>query len=177
MKRLFRLSIKYPSQMPPRCCALDPIPAKYVEHLFDDTFKATWNRKFAEYSVRARVYCPKKWCREWIKPERIQERNGRKYAKCTRCETRVCCDCMGKWHDSRKCSRDEVARQSLQQSKEEGWQRCFDCRERIELKEGSNHMTWYVAIPIPSTFLEMLTLKQPVWFSVLHNLRSKLEEL
>lgn len=155
MKRLFKLSTKDPSHMPPKCCTSDPIPVKYVQHLFDNKFKRNWNRKFQEYSTRHRVYCPKKSCNQWIKPERIQERNGRKYAKCNRCDTKICCTCVGRWHDTRKCPRDEATRQVLQKAEEMGWQRCFNCHELIELKEGCNHMTWYVQIPGPTSPCEV----------------------
>lgn len=144
LTRSFRLSIKDPAQMPPKCCTSDHIPLKHVERLFDDHFKRTWNRKFAEFSTRNRIYCPKKSCGAWIKPGRMHERNGRKFARCGRCDTKVCCACNGKWHESRKCPRDEETRQILQQAKELGWQRCFSCQALVELSEGCNHMTWYV---------------------------------
>lgn len=143
LKRNFKISIKDPSQMPPKCCT-NNIPVELVSDLFSTEFKKNWNRKFAEYSTRNRIYCPKKSCGMWVKPERIHERNGRKYAKCSRCDTKICGACNGKWHESRKCPRDEETRQILQQAKENGWQQCFSCRTLIELKEGCNHMTWYV---------------------------------
>ncbi|RYP53925.1 hypothetical protein DL768_001237 [Monosporascus sp. mg162] len=111
------LSIQDPSQMPPKCCTADPIAWTHVQDLFPDKFKNTWNQMFTEFSTRAPIYCPRRKCGEWIKPERIHERNGRK-----------------------KCPRDEETRQILHQAKEEGWQRCFKCRTLVELKEGCNHM-------------------------------------
>ncbi len=155
LKRNFKISIKDPSRMPPKCCTSDHIPLKHVNDLFDRSFKRNWNRKFVEYSTQNRIYCPRKKCGEWINPERIHERNGRKYAKCSRCDTKICCACNGKWHESRKCPGDEETSQILQQAKELGWQRCFNCRTLVELKEGCNHMTWYVhrlslALPPPS---------------------------
>ncbi|RYP26419.1 hypothetical protein DL767_008043 [Monosporascus sp. MG133] len=113
LRRKFRLSIQDPSQMPPKCCTADPIDLTHVQDLFPDKFKNTWNQKFTEFSTRDPIYCPRRKCGEWIKPERIHERNGRK---------------------------DEETRQILHQAKEEGWQRCFKCRTLVELKEGCNHM-------------------------------------
>ncbi|KAH9897246.1 hypothetical protein F4778DRAFT_250522 [Xylariomycetidae sp. FL2044] len=142
LKKSFRLSIKDPQQMPPKCCTSDCIPLRYVDRLFDNKFKRTWNRKFAEFSTQNRIYCPARKCGEWIKPSQIhRHRSGRKVGKCGRCDTRVCCECNNKWHDSRKCPTDEATKQILQQAKEEGWQRCFNCRAMVELKEGCNHMT------------------------------------
>ncbi|KAI1345031.1 hypothetical protein F5Y15DRAFT_15167 [Xylariaceae sp. FL0016] len=142
LKRTFRLSVKDPQQMPPKCCSADCIPLKHVSRLFDDNFKRNWNKKFAEYSTRNRIYCPAKRCGEWIKPGQIYlHQNGRKVGKCSRCRLKVCCKCNNRWHDSRHCPKDEETRQILKQAKEEGWQRCFNCRNVVELKEGCNHMT------------------------------------
>ncbi|KAL7629043.1 hypothetical protein AAE478_000561 [Parahypoxylon ruwenzoriense] len=142
LKRSFRLSVKDPAQMPPKCCTSDCIPLKHVENLFDVDFKKTWNRKFHEFSTRNRVYCPGKRCGRWIRPDQIQQHsNGRKMGKCGSCQTRVCCDCNNRWHGSGPCPADEETNQILQQAKEEGWQRCFNCRNMVELKEGCNHMT------------------------------------
>ncbi|KAI0008598.1 hypothetical protein F4779DRAFT_430153 [Xylariaceae sp. FL0662B] len=142
LKKSFRKSISDPSQMPPRCCTSDCIPLKHVENLFSTDFKKTWNRKFQEFSTRNRIYCPGKRCGEWIKPSQIQRHsNGRKVGKCSNCHTRVCCDCNNKWHGSSHCPTDEETDEILRQAKEKGWQRCYDCRNMIELKEGCNHMT------------------------------------
>lgn len=142
LKRSFKLSVKDPAQMPPKCCTSDCIPLKHVDNLFDIDFKKTWNRKFHEFSTRNRVYCPGKRCGRWIRPDQIQQhRNGRKVGRCGSCHTRVCCDCNNKWHGSGPCPADEETNQILQQAKEEGWQRCFNCRNMVELKEGCNHMT------------------------------------
>jgi hypothetical protein len=142
LQRVFRLSTTDPQHMPPKCCTQDFIPLKHVDRLFDTAFKKNWNRKFAEYSTRNRVYCPAKKCGEWIKPANIRRENGRKLAQCGRCKTKVCATCNGKWHTSPECPRDEETNQFLEQAKEEGWQRCFGCKAMVELKEGCNHMTW-----------------------------------
>lgn len=145
LKRSFRLSIKDPQVMPPKCCTSDPIPIKHVDKLFDVKFKMTWNQKFREFSTRNRIYCPAKRCGEWIKPDQMhRDRDGRKYAKCGRCKTKVCCLCNNKWHGSRDCPKDEETNKVLQQAKDAGWQRCFNCRAMVELLEGCNHMTWWV---------------------------------
>ncbi|KAI0120398.1 hypothetical protein F4776DRAFT_253283 [Hypoxylon sp. NC0597] len=142
LKRSFRLSVKDPAQMPPRCCTSDCIPLKHVNDLFDIDFKRTWNRKYHEFSTRNRVYCPGKRCGQWIRPDQIRRhRNGRKVGECGSCHTKVCCECNNPWHGSRPCAADEETNQILQQAKEEGWQRCYNCRNMVELKEGCNHMT------------------------------------
>ncbi len=133
--------------MPPKCCTADHIPLKHVEKLFSDPFKIKWNKKFQEYTTKNRVYCPARGCGEWIKPANIHVDTsgggggGRKYGKCGRCKTKVCCACNGKWHIDRECPKDEETKRFVEVAKAEGWQRCFNCSAMVELKEGCNHMT------------------------------------
>ncbi|KAL6881177.1 hypothetical protein J3F83DRAFT_38159 [Trichoderma novae-zelandiae] len=142
MKRNFEMSIHDPQHMPPRCCTNSHIPLKHVDKLFDNAFKMTWNRKFAEYSTGNRVYCPSKRCGEWIKPTSFYRgEDGRRVARCSRCKTKVCPRCNSKWHSSTECPRDEQTNKFLDQAKEEGWKRCYKCKSMVELKEGCNHMT------------------------------------
>ncbi len=131
--------------MPPKCCTSDHIPLQHVDQLFDKNFKKLWNTKFAEYSTKNRIYCPARKCGEWIRPADIHKEDGRKYGKCSRCKTKVCCLCNGKWHGLKECPKDEETNKLLETAKKAGWQRCYNCRTMVELKEGCNHMTWYVA--------------------------------
>lgn len=143
LKRSFKLSITDPQHMPPTCCNTDPVPLKHVDRLFDINFKKTWNKKFAEFTARHRIYCPKRSCGEFIRPDHVHHTpDGRKYGKCPKCATKVCVQCNGKWHRERDCPKDEETVRLLAQAKEEGWQRCYKCRVLVELQEGCNHMTW-----------------------------------
>ena len=141
LKRIFKMSVKDPAHMPPKCCTSDHIPLKHVDKLFDLKFKLKWNRKYQEYMTRNRIYCPARRCGEWIKPTQIHLENGRKVGTCKRCQTRVCCQCNNKMHKSRDCPKDEATNQFIEKAKAEGWQRCFNCKAMVELKEGCNHMT------------------------------------
>jgi hypothetical protein len=161
LKDSFKLSVRDPQHMPPRCCTTDHIPLKHVERLFDTGFKKQWNKKYAEFSTRNRIYCPSRRCGEWIKPEHIyRDADGRKYAKCGRCHTKVCYACNGKWHGYRDCPRDEETHRFLEQAKQLGWQRCHRCKAVVELKEGCNHMTWY------AKFLSFLRSSTPLRLSL-----------
>lgn len=147
LKNVFRKSVKDPELMPPKCCTPDHIPLKHVDKLFDTSFKKTWNRKHAEYTTQNRIYCPSRRCGEWIRPENIRrDADGRKVAQCSQCRTKVCVRCNGKWHKEKHCPRDDDTQAFLQQAKEAGWQRCHRCKAMVELKEGCNHMTWYVLL-------------------------------
>ncbi|CZT53001.1 related to ariadne-2 protein [Rhynchosporium secalis] len=142
LKRIFRLSVNDPAHMPPKCCTADHIPLEHVDKLFNIDFKKNWNRKFQEFSTKNRIYCPARRCGEWIKPGNMhKDSNGRKYGKCGRCKTKVCCLCNGKWHSGKDCPKDEETNRLLAQAKQAGWQRCYNCRTMVELKEGCNHMT------------------------------------
>ena len=147
LRRIFTLSITDPQHMPPKCCTTDHIPLKHVEKLFDLKFKKTWNRKYQEYTTQNRIYCPARGCGEWIKPANIHVDTsggidgGRKYGKCTRCRTKVCCTCNGRWHAGQECPKDEATARFAEIAKQEGWQRCYNCSATVELKEGCNHMT------------------------------------
>ncbi|KAK7557968.1 hypothetical protein IWX48DRAFT_183613 [Phyllosticta citricarpa] len=143
LRRQFELSVKDPQHMPPRCCTSDHISLKYVDRLFDTKFKILWNKKYQEFTTKNRLYCPSRGCGEWIKPSHIRMDSvaGRKYAKCPRCRTKVCVLCNGKWHTRRQCPRDEETQRFTELAKEAGWQRCYNCKAMVELKEGCNHMT------------------------------------
>lgn len=141
LRRLFELSVKDPAHMPPKCCTIDHIPLKHVDKLFDLKFKLLWNRKFQEYNTRNRVYCTTPKCGEWIRPQHFHAYQGRKYAQCPRCRTKVCTLCNNKMHKSRDCPQDPEIAKLVQQAKEKGWQRCYSCSSLVELKEGCNHMT------------------------------------
>ncbi|KAI9683887.1 MAG: hypothetical protein M1829_004222 [Trizodia sp. TS-e1964] len=147
LKRIFNMSITDPQHMPPRCCTQEHIPLKHVDRLFDDKFKIKWNKKFQEYTTKNRMYCPMRGCGEWIKPANIQidtsggRHTGRKFGKCSRCKTKVCCKCNGKWHAGKDCPNDEETAKFVEVAKEKGWKRCHNCSAMIELQEGCNHMT------------------------------------
>jgi ariadne-1 len=146
LKRQFTLSVQDPQHMPPRCCTTEHIPLKYADRLFDDKFKVLWNRKYQEYTTANRLYCPARACGQWIKPSRIKmdSTTGRKYARCGHCQTKVCVLCNSKFHSRRECPKDEETNRLVEMAKEKGWQRCYSCKAVVELKEGCNHMTWYV---------------------------------
>jgi ariadne-1 len=144
LKRQFTLSVQDPAHMPPRCCTTEHIPLKYADRLFDDKFKILWNKKYQEYTTANRLYCPSKGCGQWIKPSRIRMdlTYGRRYARCGHCSTKVCVLCNEKFHTKRDCPKDEETNRLVEMAKEQGWQRCYNCKAVVELKEGCNHMTW-----------------------------------
>lgn len=141
LKRIFTMSVKDPAHMPPRCCTDQHIDLKHVDKLFDQKFKVLWNRKYAEFKTKNRIYCPARKCGAWIKPHYIKVENGRKVGRCKQCKTRVCGICSQKMHVSRECPKDPETKAFVEVAKEKGWKRCYSCSAMVELKEGCNHMT------------------------------------
>ncbi|KAF4977451.1 hypothetical protein FZEAL_6015 [Fusarium zealandicum] len=141
LKRRFKQSMTDPEQMPPTCCSPDHISPDIVERLFDPMFKKLWNKKFVDYSLRARLYCPSRRCGEWIRPANVyrDRETGRGAARCDRCETKVCVSCNGRWHFSSKCPRDDQTARFLEYARHEGRKRCHKCGATAELGEGDNH--------------------------------------
>lgn len=141
LKRIFKMSIKDPAHMPPRCCQEKHISLRHVESLFDDDFKKTWNRKFKEYNAKNRIYCPRKGCGEWIQPKHMRVEKGRKIGICPKCKYDVCTMCNQKAHRSRECPKDPAMKQLTEIAEQKGWRKCYNCSAMVELKEGCNHMT------------------------------------
>ncbi|KAK5099519.1 hypothetical protein LTR70_002420 [Exophiala xenobiotica] len=141
LKRIFKMSIKDPAHMPPRCCTEKDISLKHVESLFDDEFKRNWNRKFKEWTCKNRLYCPKKGCGEWIQPKHMHIQSGRKVGTCPKCKFTICAICNQRAHRSRECPLDPSIKQLSEIAEQKGWRRCYNCRAMVELKEGCNHMS------------------------------------
>ncbi|KAG9701962.1 hypothetical protein KCU69_g6993, partial [Aureobasidium melanogenum] len=67
--------------------------------------------------------------------------HGRKYGRCPRCKTKVCTLCNNKLHTTGECPKDPETKRLVDLAREKGWQRCYNCKAMVELKEGCNHMT------------------------------------
>lgn len=142
LKRLFKLSVKDPAHMPPKCCNNTEIDLKHVDALFSEDFKKKWNRKLKEYRAKNRIYCPQKGCGEWIQPKHMyMDENRRKVGKCSKCRSKVCATCNMKAHKSRECPKDPAMKQFTEVAEQAGWRKCYNCSAMVELKEGCNHMT------------------------------------
>lgn len=142
LKRRFVLSVNESIHMPPRCCTAEHIPLAYVERLLNNEFKKSWNKEYQKYTIENQLYCPKKGCGERIKPSNIRIRDGRKYARCGRCSTKICVSCNGKFHTQQKCPEGNGVNSHVQMAKRPGWHRCYRCKAVVRLKEGCNTITW-----------------------------------
>ena len=136
---IFEMSTKEPDHMPPRCCK--PIPVEHVARLFDEKFLHMWRRKLKEFNEAKSLHCSSKECRRWIKQKHIHRERGKQFATCPICKVVTCALCGGPMHKSAHCPKDPGIAKILEQAKDEGWQRCYQCKTMVEKNEGCNHMT------------------------------------
>lgn len=111
--------------------------------LFDSGFKRDWNEKYREHASRKGFPCPSRNCGEIMKPENVRTEGGRWRAKCTRCGTKICGSCNGRWHTEPDCTaggNDSFL--FAEQSTRESWPRCYRCKTMVEVKGTRNRATW-----------------------------------
>ncbi len=153
IRKLFNLSLADPQQhMPPRCCTNDAIPTELVALLFDSDFMKEWTEKYMEHTGRGRLVCPSRRCGEVMKPEDMRREAGRWQGRCSRCRTKVCGSCRGRWHHQPECPRDDGAMQFAEQGRCEPQRRCPRCKTAVEIKDGRNHMIWSERSFLPLLF-------------------------
>ncbi|KAH6631872.1 hypothetical protein F5144DRAFT_490702 [Chaetomium tenue] len=143
LRKVFKLSLSDPQHhMPPRCCTNDNIPAGSVDKLFDSNFKNEWNQQFKQHTGRSHKTCPSRRCGELLKLEEMRREGARWQGRCSRCRTKVCASCNGRWHHEPECpSDDDAALFAIEQpTKREPWQRCYRCKTMVEVKDGRNHI-------------------------------------
>ncbi|KAK4156522.1 putative E3 ubiquitin-protein ligase ARI4 [Chaetomidium leptoderma] len=140
LHNLFKLSLSDPQEyMPPRCCTTDNISIEAVDKLFDSNFKREWSQKYREHTGRNRILCPSRRCGELLKPEDMRREGARWQGRCSRCRTKVCGSCGGRWHIQPECPRDDEAAQFPEPAKREPLQRCYRCKTTVEVKDGRSH--------------------------------------
>ncbi|KAL2166151.1 hypothetical protein VTG60DRAFT_3248 [Thermothelomyces hinnuleus] len=140
LRKAFKRSLTDPQQyMPPRCCTSDNIPPRYVDMLFDSGFKKDWNEKYKEHTSRRGFPCPSRRCGEVMKPENIRSEGGRWQGRCTRCRTKICGSCNGRWHPEPDCTGGNDSALFAEQPTRDAWQRCYRCKAVVEVKGTRNH--------------------------------------
>jgi hypothetical protein len=143
LRKVFKLSLTDPQQyMPPRCCTADNISPEYLDVLFDSRFKKEWHQRYREHTDRNRIQCPSRRCGELMKPEDMRLEAGRMQGRCSRCRTKVCGACSGRWHPQPECPIDDEPAQFPEQQPKQEWHRCRRCKATVEVKDGRNHITW-----------------------------------
>lgn len=133
---LFELSTTDETLFPPRCCR-QAIPLNSARLYLDPTLICTFEHKSIEFKSSDRTYCSNPRCSSFITSMNIEGEQ----ATCTACGTATCTICKGNAHTG-DCPEDTAIQQVLETAREEGWQRCYNCRRLVELDVGCNHMTY-----------------------------------
>lgn len=131
---LFQLSVTDETLFPPRCCRQE-IPFQSVKIYLSSALLATLELKSIEFKTSDRTYCSQPSCSLFIAPLDITGEQ----ATCTTCGTRTCTICKNNTHDG-DCLEDIATQQVLETARQQGWQRCYNCRRLVELDMGCNHM-------------------------------------
>lgn len=123
------------SLFPPRCCRA-PVALEVARHLLDAETALTFEEKAEELNTPNPTFCSKPDCSKFLKPARISYNIG----LCAICGTQTCTMCKGGAHTG-VCPEDTAAQAVLEVARENKWQRCYNCRNLVELGIGCNHMT------------------------------------
>ena len=136
LRTLFELSTTDETLFPPRCCR-QKIPLQSVKLYLSPALLHIFELKSIEFRTSDRTYCCRPACSSFITSANF---TGER-ATCTACGTQVCTICKNNAHDG-DCPEDTATQQVLETAREQGWQRCYNCRRLIELDVGCNHMTY-----------------------------------
>lgn len=136
LSELFQLATRDESMFPPRCCQ-QVIPLQLVKLYLSSTLIHTFEEKSNEYKASNRTYCSQPSCSLFISSENI---DGER-ATCVACGTHTCTICKNNVH-SGDCPMDTATHQTLEIGRQRGWQRCYSCRQLVELDTGCNHITY-----------------------------------
>ena len=132
---LFELSTTDETLYPPRCCR-QIIPLPSAKLYLDAALIRAFEEKSIEFKSSDRTYCCQPTCSSFITSATISGEQ----ATCAVCGTITCTICKSNAH-SGDCPEDVATQQVLETARQEGWQRCYNCRRIVELDVGCNHMT------------------------------------
>ena len=146
LRTLFELSTTDETLFPPRCCRQE-IPLPSVRLYLSSALINLFEKKSIEFKTSDRTYCSQPTCSSFITSVNIHDEQ----ATCTACGTQTCTICKNTAHDG-DCPEDIATQQVLETAREQGWQRCYNCRRLVELDVGCNHMVY--ALP-PTRVVEL----------------------
>uniref|UniRef100_A0A0D2YBR8 IBR domain-containing protein n=1 Tax=Fusarium oxysporum (strain Fo5176) TaxID=660025 RepID=A0A0D2YBR8_FUSOF len=132
--RSIRTAIKDESLFPPKCCG-QAIPVDTTNTFIPEELLTECDNKREEYETTNRTYCSDKACSEFI-PLRTIEAG---IARCTRCETRTCLNCLSEAHEG-TCTDDPESQRVIRLAEKHGWRRCEQCKNMVELTHGCFHI-------------------------------------
>lgn len=134
LTHLFQDAMDTEFLFPPQCCK-HPIPFEENRHFLDAEVARKFPEKELEYSTSNRTYCHNPLCVSFIP----QNRHEDSVAVCGECDARTCIACKRASHDG-DCPDDAELQEVLRMAEAQGWQRCTNCRNLVELNRGCNHV-------------------------------------
>lgn len=137
---LFELSTTDETLFPPRCCR-QQISLTSVKLYLNSKLIHAFEQKSIEFRTSDRTYCSQPACSSFIASDNI---TGER-ATCTVCGTSTCTICKCNSHNG-DCPEDIATQQVLETAREQGWQRCYNCRRLVELDVGCNHMMYVLIL-------------------------------
>ena len=137
LSALFDQSTKDETLFPPRCCR-EIITLDSARLYVSTALAQNFSEKSLEFGSPDRTYCSQPTCASFIPPASISSETST--ATCILCHTSTCTICKGTSHDD-DCPEDVGMQLILGVAREQGWQRCYNCRRFVELNTGCNHIT------------------------------------
>lgn len=169
LRELFELSFTDESLYPPRCCR-QPVPIDSVAIFLTKSIKERFEERRKECNTPNRTYCSKSDCSRFIQAEEIEG----DIATCTCCGTRTCTMCKAVEHVS-DCPQDTALHTVVDLANTKNWQRCYNCRNIVELDVGCNHITY--ELPFYNPRYRTDSSQMPMQSPILLCLWSKVENL
>ena len=136
LQDLFTGSFKDESLFAPRCCG-QIIPPDSVQIFLTRAIIDEYAEKNVEFNTKDRTYCAESTCLKFIHPDHINDDVG----TCPRCNNQTCSLCKSQAHDGTECQVDLDKQAVLDLAENNGWRRCNECSNMIELRSGCYHMT------------------------------------
>ncbi|KAH9852450.1 hypothetical protein C2E23DRAFT_921083 [Lenzites betulinus] len=143
--QLVQVSMRSPTQFPPRCCR-KPVSPLSFEHLLSPEQKEVFTMRQVEQSTTRPVYCANPRCSHFL-GARDKRTPVRVYpCPAAACGTLTCARCRAAVDPSpsspvHACAHEAGHRAALRLGNRLGWVRCPECEQLIERDGGCSHMT------------------------------------
>ncbi|CAG8951125.1 hypothetical protein HYFRA_00006523 [Hymenoscyphus fraxineus] len=136
----FDKSLQDESIFPPACCDQEIIPEEVNSFLRHGTRRHFYEKKIEFLTPHnRRVYCSNTDCATFIPMDTHDLINND--ATCQKCHTITCIMCKEGNHWGVECTEDHALNRVLEIGREEGWKRCENCHNMIDLSQGCFHIT------------------------------------
>lgn len=142
---LYEQAMGDPRSWPVSCCERN-VPNDDVEGFLGEDIKKKFEAKKAELDDPHAKFCYVSGCASYIAADQRQDGVG----NCSACTAKTCLTCDGAAHEG-DCPADGPLHEVLRIAEKEGWRRCNECKQMVELTIGCYHMM-YVFRAMPQVF-------------------------